>query len=814
MEWWLLSFFLGAILSLFLPVVPDISLLLLILAVSLTLLPFKKFRQLNIFVIGACWLLISASEYQQALAKNNIVLEEQQKQTLIIRGEVVNIVHHQRNSHRFNFSVSHWQGKKLFEPLLIRLSWKKPSNKLLQGQQWQLAVKLKPVHGLANIGGFNYQVWLQQKKINATGYVKSDTVKSIEKLGQKNNVLLLENVSWRQKLYQQVAVLLKDKPHGSLILALGFGERGELTSQQWQTLSATATVHLIAISGLHIGIVAFFSFSIVRALLKFIPLTLLCSSNAAIKLMSVNVKYIPIIISCSLAWYYAYLAGFSIPTLRALVMLFVFWLLKASAINVSLMRWFFLSILVILLCWPLSLLSASFWLSVSALSIIFATSSRFLHKGKQLTKPVTTSPQNGADITEEMQHSSRWLKTKYHIIYWCKGLVVMQLALTICMLPIAATLTYELPLLAFFANVIAVPLMSVTTIPLTLLGVIMAPINETLSMFFLHLAHVSLDMVWRWLSYIAEIQWAQISVSNNQLNLLFLIVFVSFFVLYFRLQRSLSIVVTLLFVSLVPIAVMTEPSNKHWQLSVLDVGHGLAVVIEKNNHVFIYDTGARYPSGFNMAEAAILPYLKYQGYSAIDGVIISHNDNDHAGSLPYLREKMPIEYVVANDIALKPNAHCLLGKSFIWQGLHLDMLSPSEVKGDKNDDSCVIVISDGIHKVLLPGDISVKQEKRLLKSSDISKKLRSDVLIAPHHGSKSSSNAAFLSAVAPTYAIFSAGYLNRWQMPSAQIQRRYNEQNIETFNTAEHGMVTFIFTPLSIEPTSYRQNFKPYWFVN
>ncbi len=820
MEWWLLSFFLGAILSLFIPIVPEFSLLFLILAFCALLFFIKNFRPVALLLFGACWILIAANQYQSKLAENNIVLETLQKKTPVIRGAVANIVHEKPNSNRFNFLVSHWQGSKLRTPFIVRLNWKVPKKKLRQGQQWQLAVKLKPAHGLANVGGFNYQVWLRHKGIVAAGYVKADTLKTIKNYGVVNNILIAEDVSWRQLLYQKFALLVAEKPLGALLLALGFGERGELTKEQWQVLSATATIHLIAISGLHIGIIAFFSLIVTRAILKILPLGAILSHEQSIRLMRTNIKYLPIIVSCFMAWYYAYLAGYAIPTLRALVMLFMFWLLKITATNVSLIRWLLLTVLVVLLFWPLSLLSASFWLSMSALSIIFATSSRFLNKvnlpSEKNSENKSSDAANALIQLPLLQQSINppWGKYKLKFYNWCKALIVIQLALTACMLPIAASLNYQLPLLAFFANIIAVPLMSMTTIPLTLLAVITLPIGELLSQFILALAHSSLAFIWLWLSYVAEIDWAQISISNMALELLALVVIGVFSILYFHLNTRHSILVTGFIAFIFSIVFMTDKNTQQWQLSILDVGHGLAVVIEKKHRVFIYDTGARYPSGFNMAEAAILPYLKYQGYQRIDGVIISHNDNDHAGGLRYLREQMPIDSVIANDFSLAPNSHCLSGQSFTWQDLRFEMLSPSQFKGDKNDDSCVVVISDGFHRVLLPGDISSKQERRLLNNTEVRKKLASDILIAPHHGSKSSSSALFLSAVAPKYAVFSAGYLNRWKMPSEPILKRYQGHDITTFNTAELGMVTFLLSADEIEVSNYRQNVKPYWFVN
>jgi competence protein ComEC len=819
MEWWLLTFFLGAILSLFIPIVPEISLLYVILAFSLLLFHVKKTRLFASFLLGSCWVLIAGSQYQNRLADNSALQDLLDKKTLIMRGTVATIVHQKLKSNRFNFIVSHWQGKKLNRPFLVRLNWKAPTIKLLQGQQWQLVVKLKPAHGLANIGGFNYQVWLKHQRIVATGYVKPDKLKNAESVSKPNNFLISGDVSWRQQLYQKLDVMLVGKPLGPLLLALGFGERGKLTDEHWKVLSATATVHLIAISGLHIGIVALFSLVIARSILKVLPLANILLHQQSIKLMQVNISYLPILFSCFMAWYYAYLAGYSIPTLRALVMLFTFWLLKVSAINVSLTRWLLLTILVILLCWPLSLLSASFWLSISALSIIFATSARFLNK-------VNLPDELNDEASDEKQQLdaeyklgsvsilSHWQALRWRFYSWCKGLFIIQLALTVYMLPIAASLNYQLPLLAFFANIIAVPLMSVTTIPLTLLAVIALPINLALSEFFLTLAHLSLEFIWRWLQYISEINWAQVSVSNAQLELVYLVIIGTFFILYFRLNKFYSVLLTCFMLSVISSEFINRSNDDTWQVSVLDVGHGLAVIIEKNHRVFVYDTGARYPSGFNMAEAAILPYLKYQGYHTIDGVIISHNDNDHAGGLHYLRNETVIRNIIANDMVLAADRLCLANTEFTWQSLRFEILSPSQASGNKNDDSCVVVVSDDFHRVLLPGDISSKQEKRLLANAQVRKNLASDILIAPHHGSKSSSSRLFLAAVSPSYAAFSTGYLNRWKMPSEQILKRYQKQNIMTFNTAELGMVTFTLTPSNIEPSSFRQNIKPYWFVN
>ncbi len=829
MEWWLLTFFFSAILSLFIPIVPEFSLLLVILLLALFFIFTNKFRLIAVAVFAFAWILMAGSQYHHSLSKNNIAVKQLHKKTHIIQGEVINIVNSSSGNTRFNLLVTHWHDLEVKQKFKIRLTWKTPKSPLQQGQKWQLHVKLKPAHGLANIGGFNYRVWLLQQQIVATGYVKPDTTAKALITAQSNNILLHSQITWRQYLYRELSVELDDKPLSGLILALGFGERGKLTQQHWQVLSATATQHLIAISGLHIGIVAFASLIFLRAVLRLLPLPWLLSTRGQLTLMQMNLRYLPIICSCLMAWYYAYLAGFSIPTLRALVMLLLFWSLKLMVIHMMLLRWLLLAIFIILLFWPLSILSASFWLSISALVIIFSTFSRFSMTAMKSTAMANSSALTTDDALAESLRGKQWRGIKVRALHWLKTLLVMQLALTLAMLPIAASLSYQLPLAAFLANIVAVPFMSVTVIPLTLLAVITLPFNSWLSGACVDLALFSLSLIWQWLSYLASAKWALLAVSDQQIQtLLLLFVFIAC-ALFFRLSKGKFLACLALFSFAVSTQFYSHVEPSEWQLSVLDVGHGLAVVIEKHGDVFLYDTGASYPSGFNMAEAAILPYLKHQGYRAIDGIIISHNDNDHAGGLRHLRANMAVEHVIANDIALKPNGFCRSGQSFIWQGLSFDMLSPMQANGDKNDDSCVVTISDGLHRVLLPGDISVKQERRLLSLDGMRNKLASDLLIAPHHGSKSSSSRRFLQAVAPRYAVFSSGYLNQWNMPSAEILSRYSAENIETFNTADVGMIRFTFNKAligandtsdnenhrssNITVESY-QDIRPYWFVN
>lgn len=795
MDWCLLTLFLGAILSLFLPIVPEFSLLVLILCLSFALLFIKKYRYFALLSIAACWILLAANQYRQNNEHKNVNIYHQGSTTIEVIGKVSSIGHIKGEALRFNFEVHTLNGKKLANPYRIRLRWDNPLYWIQQGQTWQFLVKVKPAHGLSNLGGFNYQTWLMQQNVFATGYVKKSA----------KTLMINEQSTIRAMRYKKFYSLMPKHELSAIIMALGFGERGLLTSAHWQVLSATATQHLIAISGLHIGLIAVSVLLILRGLVKYFPIKWCIKQAWCQGLTQRKLTYIPIIGSCVVATYYSYLAGFSIPTLRALIMLYLYWFMRSLGINLTAPRTLLITIFMILVIWPLNILSVSFWLSISALTIIFLTTWRFPIAKIKSDKSISTLP----DLA-----NTRYRAFKEKTGLWLKSLLVLQLALTVIMLPIAGSLSYQLPLMAYFANIVAVPAMSFSTIPLTLASVILLPLSETLSLYCMTLALKTLDVIWYWLTIITSIEWAIVPVSAAKLSLILCLIWIIIFVIIYHVKWRYVLVPSLIFCGYYITFIVKSGIDNTWLVNVFDVGHGLAIVIEKNDQILVYDTGAAYPSGFNLSQVALTPYLNYRGYRSIDKVIISHNDNDHAGGLAYLREHYYIGNVMANSPHLSPQSSCLAGQNFDWQGLNFHVLSPASKQGENNDDSCVIKVTDGYHSVLLTGDISKRVERKLVQNNKLKNILISDLLIAPHHGSKSSSSGKFLSAVSPRVAIFSTGYLNQWHMPSLEIRRRYASQNIQTFNTASQGMIVVKFSQKSMKVESFREDIKPFWFIN
>lgn len=847
MDWWLFTFFLGAILALLLPITPLLYYVFCLLFVAIFLFANKKLRCITGFFFGCAWLLLNGIWYDNALPDAFLVENSKQdkqlnqvadlndlvSKTLIIKGEVITIPVVKQNNKglRFNFKATHFNQVELQSDIVLRLSWDHSStqNSLAQGQIWQLKVKIKPAHGFANPGGFSYQTWLRQKNIVATGYVvnaKSTKVSAVSKKEVQKNIngeasknhlvstkaaannILLENTpTIRQQLLEQLRPLLPQHELAPLLLALSFGERSQISTDLWTVLQATGTQHLIAISGLHLGLVASSVFILISLLIRTIPVTWLKSGILQQNLLKSNTRLTAILVSCTVTLCYAYLAGFALPTLRALIMLLLYWCSRLMGIKLSLKRWVLLALFVIILLSPFSLISGSFWLSVYAVVIILLIIWRHGH-----------------------QLSSGNSSFKFNkFTQFIKSLFLIQISLTLAMLPLSAMFNHQLSLVSFFANIIAVPLMSFTSIPLCLLAVLVLPLSEALSTFLLQLAVQSLAVVWKWLSFLTEFQWSVINLSSVDIIALALFVFILMGLWLVIINRYL---IAFVLVFLMMIFVMffwkgnagvfwQSPSKKQpgWVVRVMDVGQGLSVIIEQGNHFILYDTGASYPSGFNLADAVLLPYFKHRGVKVLDKVIISHSDNDHSGSLNKLKQSINIHEIIANDQSLKGDSFCLQGQEIIWQGLTFSTFWPSDDTasdfGQNNDDSCVIKITDGQFSVLLTGDISKKVERKLLiKHTEQQIDLKSNVLIAPHHGSKTSSSIRFIRGVSPQIVVFSSGYLNRWKMPVTEVVGRYQQANVTSFNTATSGMVEININQQGVEVQQYREDLWPFWFSN
>lgn len=713
----------------------------------------QKTRTVAFALVGLSWMAsVGHWQYSLQLPLSHI------QQAVWVEGQVLSLQHEAVNP-RFNLSVAKIDDHDLRIERLIRLSWNEALWPVKQGQQVRLLVKLKPPHGLANEAGFNYQQWLFSENITATGYVKTNP----------GNQLLKNSLSYRQHALDQLLQLNLQQERWITALTLGY--RGMLQDEDWTLVQSTGIAHLIAISGLHLGLVATMSYFI----LAWLPGLII---SRFYQLHSINLHKLAIVATILTTYGYSALAGFGLPTLRAWISLLLVACLFLCNKNLSLRRVLLICLLCFILLFPLSIFGLSFWLSFSAVLIIIFTFWRWPNK-----------PQGFSLLTS------------------FKVLVRIQLALSLLMLPIVAWQFAYISWLSPLVNLVAVPFVTLILVPLCLVGIMCLP-------WWPGLAYLVFSWVDQFIAYAVNLLQQSLGLSWGVWPLpaiplgvwvLFLLAIVC---LMLPNMGKAKPFVMLLFLPLLSFAFSSR--NTDWQVDVLDVGQGTAVLISKQGRAMMYDVGPAFPSGFNMADSVILPLLKARRIKQLDYLIISHWDNDHSGSLPALQQKIAIQQVVTSDNL------CRQGQSVDWQGLSLHILWPDDPRlHNDNNSSCVVQLTDGVHSVLLPGDIDASIEKRLV--AYWGERLKSDVLIAPHHGSNTSSSALFIRQVAADFVVFTQGYRNRWQFPRQEVLTRFAHTQARLYRSSEHGQVSFKLayqTNKAIEVSTFRQDIYPYWHAN
>ncbi|MGK0305741.1 MAG: competence protein ComEC [Gammaproteobacteria bacterium] len=747
----LFSFIAASFTSLWWTNLPSIVItLLLFMCACLTI---RKNQHLGYFLLGIIW-MASVGHWQYSLQLSS----EQTSQPVQIIGEVNSLVITEKNI-RFNIKVTHIADQHLLFTKIFRLSWREPAWQVQQGQRVKLWVKVKPPHGLANEAGFNYQQWLFSEGINATGYVKSDD----------DNTLLANVNSIRQTLLNRM--LGFDLPQRSWLAAVTFGYRGLLQQEDWHLVQKTGVAHLIAISGLHLALVA----SVSYVLIAWAGGGLI---SRFYSLHHINLHNVAMLLTLFTTLAYSALAGFGLPTLRAWLMLFLFSVLFLWNKHLGARRLILLGLTGFVFLFPLSIFGLSFWLSFSAVTIICFIFWRW---------PVK--------------------QANFSLTAIFSGMVKVQLCLTVLMLPLVAWQFSYVSTVSPLVNLIAVPVVTMVLVPICLVAVICLAFSPDWAFELFSYADLILSYGLTFLNFALKIKASYFNIPTFPAAVWF---FVFLFVLGCCLP-SFWLNKKYLFLLLLPLAShLLSPKINTWQLDVLDVGHGLAVLISKNKHAIIYDVGASYPSGFNMADSVLLPILQARGFSKVDVVFISHKDNDHAGSLPQLLKGIEVSQVITNQ------DKCQQDFAIIWQGLSIKALWPDNaLKYNDNNGSCVIKVSDQYHSILLPGDINKSIEKQLVGLYP--KQLKSDILVAAHHGSNTSSSAEFIQTVGAKYVIFSQGFMNRWRFPRQEVVDRYQTYNPILFSTSHSGQVSFQIEYNStkpIIPKTFRQDIYPYWYAN
>ena len=783
MRAWMIAFSLGIMFGVLLPSLPEerfyplLFIPLLLSFISAWILP--KLRLIAAFCLGLLWFLYSAGNSLQQVLPATL-----ERQDIWVQGNLASQPENNTRNTSFIFRVRRacavsaleqceFRNDLLADQLIQLRSYQELT--ILPGQSWQFKVRLKRPHGFLNPGGFDYEAWLWQKRIRATGYVRADAGNRL--LGQADGTFFLQQ-RHRFAAYLSGLFPAPSLPHSGLILALSIGDRRGLDTSQWQLFSATGTTHLMVISGMHVGLVSLLIYHL---------------SMFAIKRSTCLILYIPAqriaaLITLGAAYFYAGMAGFGLPAQRAFIMIAAFMLGQCCCRHTNVSNSFFLALALVLLINPLAPLSSGFWLSFVAVAVLIFFTGRQTEPGGQ-----------------------GMLRSLYRLFK-------IQLLVFLGLLPFMLWLFQQSSLSAPLVNMLAIPYVSVLLVPLCLSILLLSFISDQAVILLAYLTDRLLDFFIQGLAAVDH-TWPSALFELPALNLwswLFLLSATAF-LLHSPVATRPRLWLTASLCCLLPLLLSSGAERlEHGEVQVdfLDVGQGLAVVLRTRNHVLLYDLGPAYSNDFNAGDGIIQPFLKAQNIRRPDRVIVSHGDNDHAGGLISIKSSFPGTEFLASDLSTFSDAdtasYCRAGQNWNWDGVNFAILHPQWDGYRGNNASCVLKVSTARHTILLTGDIESRVERQLL-GSDI--KLDADILLAPHHGSRTSSSPDFIEAVSPVYVVFSSGYLNQFSHPHPDIVNLYTNSGTITLNTATTGTISWLLGNKDSlpEPILYRQEHKRFW---
>jgi len=768
-----------------LPELPGVYWLLLLvpLIVSLFIFPksvasfsvSKSIVLLLAFGLGFFW-AASYAHYRMADA----LPADMQGKNIQIVGVVASMPQQLEHGERFEFDVKRILTNGAKVPSHISLAQystefgnsraaEKPVTQFHVGERWQLTVRLKQPHGTLNPHGFDSELWALEQNIRATGYVRKDVDnKKIDNFVVRP-AYIVESV--REHVRARMQKVLANQPYEGVLRALTIGDQSAILQDDWQVFLKTGTNHLMSISGLHITMLAGLAYALIHTLWR----------RVEVLTLAIPARKAAVVTGMFTALLYALVAGFSIPTQRTLYMLAVFGFALWQSRTIGMTRVLSYALFLVVFIDPWAVLAPGFWLSFGAVAVMAYAA------GARLGRP-----------------------------HWLREAVYVQWAVTLGLIPLLLVLFQQFSMISPVANAIAIPVVSLVVVPLALLGSFV-PINWPLQ-----LAHWVMTYCFDGLQWLAQLPlstWQQHAPATWALPVALLGIVWMLLPRGFP-QRWLGVLGLFPMFLLMPASL---PSGV-MQVRVLDVGQGLAVVIHTKTHTLLYDTGPRYSSQSDSGSRIIVPYLRGEGFAKIDGLVISHNDDDHSGGALSVLSQVPVKWLASSLPETAPELQtgyhlpCYAGQNWQWDSVLFEMLYPDYTSYDDNslkdnDRSCVLKVTSQFGTLLLTGDIEAKAESTLLANHYAA--LKADAMTAPHHGSKTSSTPDFISAVSPSVVVFTVGYLNRFGHPKAQVVDRYDSIGSRIYRSDQDGAVLLDFSrQQGIAVQRWRQHAKRYWNIH
>jgi competence protein ComEC len=733
-------------------------------------LPTRAVGVLAAFTIGFAW---AAGVAQSRLS--DWLDRQWEERDIELTGVVASLPQPFERGVRFEFDVDHAEDRTADGdprlPSRVLLTWYSsvPADEfeivtpVRAGERWQFTARLRRPHGLINPHGFDYEAWLLERGIGATGYVAARGVPERLAAFVPRPGYAIDRL--REILRDKFHRDLPDHRYAGVLIALAIGDQRAIAPEDWRIFTRTGVNHLMSISGLHVtmvsGLVALAAFGLWRRSAA-LPLRLPARKAAAVA-------------GLVAALIYCLLAGFAVPAQRTLYMVGVaavaLWLDRMQSASKVLS----FALLAVLIADPWAVNSPGFWLSFGAVAAIFYS---------------------GVGVRDRTD----WLRA------WAR----MQWAVTIGLAPLLLVLFAQVSLISPIANAVAIPVVSFIVTPLALASTLWP--GDT----FARLAHWVFEWLMGFIGWLAGLPGA---VWQQHAPVWWTLLLALVGIAWVLLPRGaparyagVLLLVPLFVVTPAPLAVGSA------QITFLDVGQGLATVVRTARHTLLYDSGPSYGQQDDAGERVVVPFLRTEGIVALDAMIITHEDSDHAGGAATVARTIPTRLLLSSLSATHPvrdlvpyRLPCYAGQRWTWDGVEFAILYPpadryDDARARPNGRSCVLRVRTAYGAVLLTADIEARDELALLASGQ---PLGARVALVPHHGSRTSSTTRFVAAMGAEHAVFSVGYGNRFGHPRADVFARY--ASAQRWRTDRDGAVSLLFGSQGLTVDAQRERERRYW---
>ncbi len=687
---------------------------------------------------------------------------------LVVTGVVASLPQPFERGVRFEFDVEHAEAAL---PPRIIVSWYNGLTPdefqevlpVRAGERWRWTLRLKRPRATANPHAYDWEVAALERGIGAAGYVRprGERVRLAAMVYRPGYAI--ERA--REHIRARFRAALPDAPYAGVLVALAVGDQRAIEAADWQTFTRTGVGHLMSISGLHVTMVAgLFAWLVAVLWRRSERLTLALPARKAAAVAGMLA-----------AAAYCLIAGFAVPAQRTLYMLAVVAVALLADRAQSSSRVLAAALAVVVLLDPWAVIAPGFWLSFGAVALMFY---------------VAAGP------------GAHWL------LRWGRT----QWAITVGLAPLTLALFQQVSVVSPFANAIAIPVVSLVVTPLALAFAVV-PIDA-----IAQLAHAVLAALMALLDLLAA---APAAVWSQHAPIAWTLAPAALGVAWLLAPPGVPGRAAGLLL-LLPMFAVRPPGPAHGEvwITFLDVGQGLATVVRTANHALVYDAGPAYSVDADAGNRVVVPFLRASGVTRLDKMIVTHDDNDHAGGTGAVMRTLPAGMLLSSLAvdhpaqALAPwRTPCYAGQRWDWDGVRFEMLYPTPDSYDRdlrraNWRSCVLRIGAHGRSVLLTGDIEARDEQALLAAGA---PLAADLLLVPHHGSRTSSTPAFIEAVAPRIAVFTVGYRNRFGHPRPDVAARYADRGVQILRTDRTGAVTVRLDERGLRAEAYREAAPRYW---